>query len=100
MRRWLQLRQAFSYLRGLLLGRVTFDNTKADLGGVFSRCPGYETRRQVRIGLAVDPACARIDQKMMPIATAKQFQGTPIPQVNLVPRKHYGSEEHTSELQS
>src|ERR1039457_2557098 len=89
MRRRLQLRQAFSYLRGLRLGRVTFDNANTDLGGVFSRRPGYEICCQVQIGLAVDLTCTRIHQKMMPVATAKQVQSAPVALVNLVTRKHY-----------
>src|ERR1017187_8534170 len=86
MRRRLQLRQAFSYLRGLLLGRVTFDHANADLGGVFSRRPGYETCCQVPIGLAVDLTGARIHQKMMPVAATKQVQSAPVALVNLVTR--------------
>src|ERR1019366_3238796 len=71
MRQRLQLRQAFSYLRGLLLGRVTLDNANADLRGVFSSRAGYEIRRQIRVGLCVNPTFPSIHQNLISINITK-----------------------------
>lgn len=84
----LQTPQASSHSRGLLLGRVGVDHANTYLRGIFSRSVGDEIGCQVCEIVPVDAARIHIHQEMLPVASAKKFQATPVPRVHHVAGKH------------